>query len=209
MMNPETYIATVVTAAVGVVTAIATASTSIFEISKDYSKKKHDKEVFYMYLRQLQHKFESNKKIFTNMFAIENSDKNLTDVLQIYKGELKDATYELLNAQKYEEDCRKYFAGKDMETIHKYILSITYFLNVIRELLKTEEDQSIQRDTELTINQCRSILKNSISVEARDLFGVKKGEAFESILEQVYKEITKFWKSIEKIFKKKADKEEA
>ena len=125
------------------ITAIVALITFLFGFYQYYTKRKHNKLFFYMYLKRIYDCFKCNHQILENIFADEEPARALRDIIEPYKNDLHYDTKNLLEAQKYEEICRDIFSESDIEKIHDYILSMSYFFNLVRTLINETSNETI------------------------------------------------------------------
>lgn len=176
------------------ITAIVALITFLFGFYQYYTKRKHNKLFFYMYLKRIYNCFKCNNQILENIFADEKPARALSDIIKPYKNDLHYDTQNLLEAQKYEEICRDIFSESDIERIHDYILSMGYFFNLVRTLI-------VASNKTISLIDYKQNLKEKIHIEQCNLFGVDKTVAFDIFYSKCSKKIEDEWTNVENIFK--------
>ena len=177
------------------ITAIVALITFLFGFYQYYTKRKHNKLFFYMYLKRIYDCFKCNHQILENIFADEEPARALRDIIEPYKNDLHYDTKNLLEAQKYEEICREIFSESDIEKIHDYILSMSYFFNLVRTLINETSNETIN------LISYKHNLKEKIHIEQCNLFEVDKKVAFDIFYSKCTKKIEDEWINIRNIFK--------
>lgn len=70
------------------ITAIVALITFAFGFYQFFTKRKHNKLFFYMYLKRIYDSFECNSIVLENIFADENPNRTLKEIIKPYKNDL-------------------------------------------------------------------------------------------------------------------------
>lgn len=176
------------------ITALVTSLTCGLSFYKYYHRRKQNKKILHMILNNVHDKFYRERIILEKVFAYENPNTPLCDILRPYVNDLHFDEKDILEAIRYEEICRNNLSEINMRIIHNYIRSMSYFFNLIRTLtLRENENKSLV--------EYKDEMKNALGSYQCEIFQLDKTEPFDIIYRKCFDKISEGWKTVEKILR--------